>query len=154
MDDGKYSTVDFPPMTWLCAEWAAESFITGTCRVHAGAFDFRAARDVLALTLWHGRHSAPIAPGTILSRPFRKRLADDMEWQSWADRNFAAAVESHDQNSCTHALRAWRWLRTSLLPCITISPISAHCAGLATDSRPGWRVGLAIARGAAEERRQ
>src|SRR3954468_22480646 len=81
------------PVGWFAVEHAAEILIgsTGTAMSPA-TFQFRATRDVLALTLLLAGITGP-ADG--LSRPqlglVRDLLADDQQWQAWCRTGLLSA---------------------------------------------------------------
>src|SRR5258706_9422200 len=73
------------PLAWLSAETTAEDFITaGEGTAWRGAFEFRATRDVLALTLFlaEGDCSSVDTPTNPLER-LRDHLVTATGWLAW-----------------------------------------------------------------------
>jgi hypothetical protein len=109
-------------MAWFTAEQTAHELIAG--RLPRSTFEYRATRDVLALTIYLSPKSAH--PGLI-----RDRLDDG--WPAWCQARLA---EHPDCLDLRFARAARRWLRQCLL----------GSSGPLTDTRPGHQIGLMYAR--------
>jgi hypothetical protein len=105
------------PIAWLWAEKVAEDIIrAGGGPVWPGSFEFRAARDVLALTLFLTEPDRSFGPTAVnqLER-LRDHLGTATAWSAWCrcrlDRLPAATADIR------LARQAWRWLQQGrLLP--------------------------------------
>ncbi|MEV0408526.1 hypothetical protein [Actinoallomurus sp. NPDC050550] len=109
-------------MAWFTAEQTAHELIAG--RLPTAMFEYRATRDVLALTIYLSPR--PADPDLI-----RDRLDDG--WPAWCQTRLA---EHPDCLDLTFARAARRWLCTRLL----------GSSGPLTDSRPAHQIGLIYAR--------
>lgn len=105
------------PLAWLWAEQAAEDLIhAGRGPVWPGSFEFRAARDVLALTLFLTEPERSLDPtDTNQLELLRGHLGNATAWRAWCrsrlDRLPAATADLR------LARQAWRWLQEGrLLP--------------------------------------
>ena len=120
------------PIAWLWAEKNADDLIALSAgRVSQVTFEYRAARDVLALTLFlTGEASGTsMSPDHLLV--LSRHLAITTRWLSWCRAGLAAT----DCAGCDlrMARDAWQWLeRGRLLPAVPRSLwLSDHVAGAA-----------------------
>jgi len=105
------------PMAWLCAEFTAENLIASAEGTIAPAtFEFRATRDVLALTILFsgGIHG----PGDLSAGQLgilRNRLVAGQRWLAWCEAQFD--VHTMASTDLGLARKAFRWLaRCRTLP--------------------------------------
>ena len=104
-------------MAWLWAEHVAEGLIARTgSPLPSAIFEFRAARDVLALTmLFTGIASRAHDPFIDQLELMRDLLCAGTPWLSWCDSQLDAADPAAP--SIRLARQAWQWLLLSrLLP--------------------------------------
>jgi len=101
------------PVHWLWAEAAAHDLIADCDgRVWPGTFEFRATRDVLALTVFLAGVD-PMA-GNLPVRcleVLRDRLAVEHEWLTWCRSNLYPAAVVGRGDDMRLAREAWWWLR-------------------------------------------
>jgi hypothetical protein len=98
------------PMAWLWAEQGAEDLIRrADASVSPVGFEFRAARDVLALTmLFSGFADGASALSACQLKVIRRRLSAGSQWLPWCQSRLAAAgIASTD---LALARNAWDWL--------------------------------------------
>jgi hypothetical protein len=110
------------PLAWFTAEQTAHELIAG--RLPMATFEYRATRDVLALTIY------------LLPEPARPDMIRDHlihGWPAWCQSRLAEHPACLD---LTFARAARRWLRQRLL----------GSSGPLTDTRPAHQIGLMHAR--------
>ncbi|WP_432992222.1 hypothetical protein [Dactylosporangium sp. CA-233914] len=102
------------PRAWLWAETTAEDLIAaGEDAARRGTFEFRATRDVLALTLFLA--DADRSPAGLRMELLHDHLAVATAWLAWCRSRLdgqQAAMRTPDMRL---AGDAWRWLRRSRL---------------------------------------
>jgi hypothetical protein len=137
------------PIAWLWAEQAAEELIaTSDGPLSPATFEFRATRDVLALTLFVTGIAA--RPGDLPARDLaliRDRLSVMSDWMAWCGSRLAGKCDRHPTNTANLRLarNAWLWLRRSRMLDGPALPGRA-CCDTVTSAGAGCRVGLYHAR--------
>ena len=134
------------PMAWLWAEYAAEDLIARTGSPSPSAiFEFRAARDVLALTmLFTGMASRAHDPSTEQLELIRDLVCAGVGWLDWCDSRLDAA--DADVPSVQLARQAWQWLLLSRLLPAPPGADAAYADPVARRFGAGCRIGLEHAR--------
>jgi len=134
------------PIVWLWAEQTAEDLIVASDGpVSPATFEFRATRDVLALTLFLTGVAARSAVSTRHLAVIRNRLSVTSEWMAWcASRLDGQGVSTDAANLCL-ARNAWLWLRRSRL--LDAAALTATaCCDTVTSTGAGCCLGLHHAR--------
>jgi hypothetical protein len=123
------------PIVWLSLEDAADQLIASAYgRVSNADFAYRAARDVLALSLLMGGHTRGMPSHDKLTS-IRPHLIDGSRWWRWCATNLqtaVAALSTADRNLVDNALR---WLTGTPMLIATIP--STECACTPHQSRIG-----------------
>ncbi|MGW2562289.1 hypothetical protein ACWCXB_24130 [Streptomyces sp. NPDC001514] len=135
------------PMAWLCAQEAASRLLapSGAYRPQA-SFEYRAAHDVLALTLlFRGRDSVP-SESPAGRRELRTLVADDVAWAVWCQARLGPGSPDLSCADRDLAGRAWGRLTASRLLGGSLDDALGACANTATCRGAGVSVGLAVAR--------
>jgi hypothetical protein len=134
------------PMAWLWAEYAAEGLIARTgSPLPSAIFEFRAARDVLALTmLFTGiadrAHDLSIDQLELV----RDLVCAGGPWLTWCDSRLDAADTAAP--SVRLARQAWHWLLMSRLLPAPRQADPAYADRAAQRFGAGCRIGLEHAR--------
>ncbi|MGI5182483.1 hypothetical protein ACQEVZ_40090 [Dactylosporangium sp. CA-152071] len=141
------------PLAWLWAEAAAEDLIVaGEEAARRDAFEFRATRDVLAMTLFLAdldRSSADL-PANCLEL-LRDHLAVATGWLAWCRSRLEEPQAAMSTPDIRLAKDAWRWLRRGRL----LAGPGLNDAVCGDDARPiagpACRVSLGRARRVVDE---
>jgi hypothetical protein len=134
------------PIAWLWAEQTAEDLIAASDGpVSPAAFEFRATRDVLALTVFLTGVAAHSTVPTRHLAVIRERLSGTSEWLAWCtSRLDGPVISTHAANLCL-ARKAWLWLRRSRM--LDAAALAATaCCDTVTSAGAGRHLGLHHAR--------
>jgi len=134
------------PFEWLWAEQLAHDLIAASDGpVSSATFEFRAARDVLALTLFLiGVAAYPTAPTRQLAA-IHERLSSTSEWLAWCTSRLDGPVHRADAANLHMARNSWLWLRRSRLLDAAASAATDCCVAV-TSAGAGCHLGLQHAR--------
>jgi len=129
------------PIVWLSLEDAADNLILSAYgRISNATFDYRATRDVLALSLLLNGHTWG-APSHETLKSMRPYLTDGSRWWHWCSSNLEFALAALSPAETDLARNAVRWL-TGARMLIDSTP-SPACA---CSPHHGRRVGVRHAR--------
>jgi hypothetical protein len=141
------------PLAWLWAETTAEDLIVaGEDAAWRGTFEFRATRDVLALTLFLAdvdRSSADL-PANCLEL-LRDHLAVATGWLAWCRSRLDGPQAAMGTPDLRLARDAWRWLRRGRLLAGPGLDGTACGDDAYSTAAPACRVGLSRARRIVDE---
>jgi hypothetical protein len=141
------------PLAWLWAETTAEDLIAaGEDAVRPGTFEFRATRDVLALTLFLAdvdRSSAGL-PANCLQL-LRDHLAVASGWLAWCRSRLDGPQAATSTPDMGLAKEAWRWLRRGRLLAGPGLNDVACCDDAWSIAGPALPIGLSRARRVVDE---
>jgi hypothetical protein len=139
---------DEVPLAWLCAQDSASQLLAHSQAPWPQAsFEYRAAHEVLALTLLFSCPSealpgfSPAGLGTL-----RALVTDDVEWALWCHATLdvgACGMSSADRKV---ADSAFRWLTSSRLLGGSLDEALGVCTATATCRGSGVSVGVMLAR--------
>lgn len=131
------------PLAWLCAEDSASRLLVCSQAPWSQAsFEYRAAHDVLALTLVF---TCPPGPPADLGTP-HALLADDTEWALWCHARLDTGLCSLQPADKRLAVRAFRGLTSSRLVGGSLDQTLEACAVTVVGRGAGVSVGVASAR--------
>jgi hypothetical protein len=136
------------PVAWLSAETGAEDLIALSAgRVSPATFEFRATRDVLALTLFLTAGTSGVRVSTDRLHLLHRQLAVTTQWLVWCQAGLLGTGAAGGED-LRMARSTWRWLeRGRLLPAVPRSLwLSDHVAGAACG------LGLALGRQVVHQR--
>ncbi|MEU9337094.1 hypothetical protein AB0D49_28665 [Streptomyces sp. NPDC048290] len=136
------------PLAWLCAQDSASRLLAhGQPLWSQASFEYRAAHDVLALTLLFTcppGASPGFTPADLGA--MHARVADDVEWALWCHAHLDAGTWSLAPADWTLARVAFRWLESSRLLGGSPDATLGICAATATRHGAGVSVGVTLAR--------
>lgn len=136
------------PVAWLCAQDGASQLLAQSgVSWPPASFEYRAAHDVLALTLLFARRSGAgleLSPGKI--GLLRALVADDVEWAVWCQARLNLCPPGLPRADRHLAVRAFRWLAASRLLGGSLSDVVGACTATANCRGAGVSVGVALAR--------
>jgi hypothetical protein len=137
------------PIAWLWAEKAAEDLIMATEEAAAPAtFEFRATRDVLALTLFlASTNRSPVDPPAGSLALIRDYLAVTPRWLVWC-QSFLASPDPAAGTDASLARNAWRWLERGRL----LAAVDSHACMHEACPETAWHIGLCRARAIINQR--
>jgi len=143
------------PIFWLWAEQTAEDLVVASQGMGSPAiFEFRATRDVLALTLFLAevdRSSADLPVGRL--ELVRDYLAVAPRWLTWCRSRLDAAEAATGASDIRLARDAWRWLgRGRLLAGPALTGLASG-DGVASGGGVGSTMGAACCVGLSRARR-
>jgi hypothetical protein len=135
------------PVVWLWAEQAAERLIAASDGSASPAtFEFRATRDVLALTLFlTGVAARPAELSTRQLALIQDRLPGASQWLAWCASRLETETVVAGGADLDLARNAWLWLGRSRLLAAS-APTGPACVDAATRMGAGSHIGLAHAR--------
>ena len=129
------------PIVWLSLEDAADSLIVSACgRVSNATFDYRATRDVLALSLLLNGHTWG-APSHESLKSIRLYLTDGSQWWHWCSSNLEFVFAALSPAETDLARNAVRWLTGTRMLVDSIPSSACPCS-----PHHGCRVGVQQAR--------
>lgn len=110
------------PILWLSLEHAAETVITRAYgRVSNATFQYRAARDVLALSFLLRGHTAS-TPSENSLKSIRPHLIDGSQWCEWSSSHLESVLAELSVANRGLARNAWRWLTGNWMLIDSASP--------------------------------
>ncbi|MEV5541711.1 hypothetical protein AB0L13_33200 [Saccharopolyspora shandongensis] len=129
------------PILWLSLEYAAETLVTRAYgRVSNATFQYRAARDVLALSLLLSGHTAS-TPSENGLKSIRSHLVDGSQWCEWCSSQLESVLAELSTADRDLARNAWRWLTGSWMLIDSTSSFPCACS-----TAKGCQVGVEQAR--------
>jgi hypothetical protein len=135
------------PIAWLEAEQVAQDLIAAASDgpVSPARFEFRATRDVLALTLFLTGVAARSTVPTRHLEVIRERLSETSEWLAWCTSRLDGPVVSTGAANLRLARNAWLWLQRSRR--LDATPLATTaCCDTVTSTGAGCHLGLPHAR--------
>jgi hypothetical protein len=136
------------PMAWMYAECVAEDMVDDSgVALHRGQFEFRAVRDVLALTtfLLEREHAEQMLTRRL--HLITDRLSPGGRWHDWCESHIVTWA-GNGAADVDRALAAWRWLEHTPVYCLSSAPgRKQFCTLIPGEVQlPAWRHGMRGAR--------
>lgn len=139
---------DEAPLAWLCAQDSASRLLAHSQMSWTQAsFEYRAAHDVLALTLLLTCPPEAL-PGFSPADmpPLRALVIDDVEWALWCRTTLDVGACGMPPADREAADSAYRWLTSSRLLCGSLDEALGVCVATANRRGAGVSVGVTLAR--------
>lgn len=145
------------PMAWMYAEYIADELLRTGDLMPPTSLEFRAGREVLALTVFLSDVDGELSGIRVISQleHWLALTAHDQPWQDWVAERLERLEEDdrgHGQHSpdLPLARSAWRWLeKTEMLAADLDSAVLRSATAVGEDKAPkvwtpAWRLGLPL----------